>query len=112
MLNLNLISGLVKMKEENSKVINNLIDKMHEKSNLDTDAKERIRLSKELLLNLNQARAEWEQAIQNYEFAHEQELIDYYTYKIKAAQTKYQYLLKRIKEETIKYNGKGLKENC
>ena len=47
------------------------------------------------------AQIEFETAINNYEFANEPELVDYYTYNIKATQTKYQYLLKKVKEKGL-----------
>lgn len=53
----------------------------------------------ELLENLEKTRQEWIAASTNYEFAEENELIDYYTYSIKAAQIKYDYLLKKVKEK-------------
>lgn len=54
-----------------------------------------------LLENLKNAQNEFETAINNYEFAIEPELIDYYTYNIKATQTRYQYLLKKAKEKGL-----------
>lgn len=55
----------------------------------------------ELIKNLKNAQDELEIAVNNYEFANEPELVDYYTYNIKAAQTRYEYLLKKVKEEKI-----------
>lgn len=55
--------------------------------------------TKDLLENLAKARNEWWTASVNYEFAKEDELIDYYSYLIKASQIKYDYLLKKIKEK-------------
>ena len=57
--------------------------------------------TKELIKNLKNAQVEFESAINNYEFANEPELVDYYTYKIKATQTRYQYLLKQAKEKGL-----------
>lgn len=54
-----------------------------------------------LLENLKNAQNEFETAINNYEFAIEPELVDYYTYNIKATQTRYQYLLKKAKEQGL-----------
>jgi hypothetical protein len=53
----------------------------------------------EFLDNLKKAQDELNVAVNNYEFADEPELVDYYTYNIKAAQTKYEYLLKKAKEQ-------------
>ena len=52
----------------------------------------------ELIKNLRIAQDELDVAIHNYEFAKEPELVDYYTYNIKAAQMKYEYLLRKAKE--------------
>ncbi len=52
----------------------------------------------ELMENLRKARNDWMAAVNNYEFASEAELVDYYSYTIKAAQIKYDYLLKKVKE--------------
>ena len=56
----------------------------------------------ELIKNLKIAQNELEVAVNNYEYAKEPELVDYYTYNIKAAQARYEYLLKIIKAENIK----------
>lgn len=52
----------------------------------------------EFIKSLEHAKEELNTAVTNYEFADEPELVDYYTYNIKAAQTKYEYLLKKAKE--------------
>ena len=57
--------------------------------------------AKEILDNLLQAQKELEIANRNFEFVQEQELIDFYIYQMKAAQTRYQYLLKKAKEKKI-----------
>jgi len=51
--------------------------------------------------SLKNAQNELEVAVNNYEFANEPELVDYYTYNIKAAQMRYEYLLKKVKEEKL-----------
>ena len=61
----------------------------------------------ELMENLRKAQNEWIVASTNYEFAQEEELIDYYAYLIKASQIKYDYLLKKIKKREVK---SGLEE--
>ena len=48
---------------------------------------------------LKKAQADLDIAMNNYEFADEPALVDYYTYNIKAAQMKYEYLLKKAKEK-------------
>lgn len=60
--------------------------------------KREVAMQKELLCNIYNARYELECATQNFEYATEPDLIDMYSYQIKACQTKYQYLLSRAKE--------------
>lgn len=56
----------------------------------------------DLINSLKLAQDELNEEIRNYEMAIENEYIDYYSYRIKAAQTKYQYLLKIAKKEGIR----------
>ena len=64
---------------------------------------EEIDKKKEELINcLRLAQDELNEEIRNYELAIENEYIDYYSYRIKAAQTKYQYLLRMAKKEGIR----------
>jgi len=58
--------------------------------------------SRELLNSIKNARIEWVSANMNFEFAIDQDLIDYYTYKIKACEVRYEYLIKRAKERGLK----------
>lgn len=57
--------------------------------------------TKYLMENLRNAQSDFENAINNYDFAEDPELIDYYIYKIKASQARYQYLLKKVKEKGL-----------
>lgn len=56
----------------------------------------------EIIECLRLAQDELNEEIRNYELAIENEYIDYYSYRIKAAQTKYQYLLRIAKKEGIR----------
>lgn len=56
----------------------------------------------ELLQSIKDARMEWLNANINFEQAVDSDMIDYYTYKIKACEVRYQYLLKEAKEKGIK----------
>lgn len=47
---------------------------------------------------INNALNEWKNAIANFDTAEAPELVDYYTYKMKACEIRYQYLLKKFKE--------------
>ena len=54
----------------------------------------------ELLNSVIKAKIDLENANKNFEFA-EEDLIDYYTYQIKATQSKLNYLLKKVKKEGL-----------
>jgi len=51
-----------------------------------------------LLKSIAQAKQEWLSAASNFEQADDSDLIDYYIYKMKACQVRYNYLLKKAKE--------------
>jgi len=51
-----------------------------------------------LMKCLKQARQEWLTAVENFDQAENDDMIDYYIYKMKACQIRYNYLLKRAKE--------------
>lgn len=87
-------------KKDNS-LFNYFIEKLSKTKPCDTD-------TEELVKNLKNAQVEFETAINNYEFANDPELVDYYTYNIKATQTRYQYLLKKAKEKGL-WGGKYVK---
>ncbi|HHW31233.1 MAG TPA: YaaL family protein [Clostridiaceae bacterium] len=61
-----------------------------------------------LVESIRLARLEWLDASRNFEFAYDKEIIDYYTYQMKASETRYQYLLKLAREKSIKL---GKKDN-
>lgn len=54
----------------------------------------------ELMISIIKVKKELEEANRNFEFA-EGDLIDYYTYQIKANRAKFDYLLKKAKEKGI-----------
>ena len=54
----------------------------------------------ELFVSLMKAKKELEDANRNFEYA-EEELIDYYTYQIKSAHAKYDYLVKKAKDQGL-----------
>lgn len=66
----------------------NIIDKTEEEKNI------------ELIKSIIFTKKELELANCNYEYA-EEELIDYYLYKIKASQSKLNYLLKKAKQKNL-----------
>ena len=81
-------------RKENSNIFNYLLDKLSKSKPYDND-------TQDLINNLKNAQYEFETAISNYEFDDAPELVDYYIYKIKATQTRYQYLLKKVKERGL-----------
>jgi hypothetical protein len=56
----------------------------------------------EILDDLRNAYEEWQDANRKFEFAENADIVDYYTYKIKASETRYNYLIKKAKEEGLK----------
>ena len=54
----------------------------------------------ELVMSIIKTKKELEEASRNFEYA-EGELIDYYTYQIKASRAKIDYLVKRAKEQGL-----------
>ncbi len=63
--------------------------------------KEKDRLIREIISDIVETKTELDAAVQNYNFADCEELLDHYTYKIKAAQTKYNMLLKKAKSQGL-----------
>jgi hypothetical protein len=55
-----------------------------------------------LLQSIKDARRDWISATTNFDYASENEVVDYYAYKIKACEVKYEYLIKKAKEMDIK----------
>ncbi len=54
----------------------------------------------ELMVSIMKAKKELEESTKNFEYA-EEDLIDYYTYQIKACRAKFDYLLKSAKEQGL-----------
>ncbi|HHV96340.1 MAG TPA: YaaL family protein [Clostridiaceae bacterium] len=57
-----------------------------------------------LIQDLKEAKNEWLNADLNFQYVVENEFIEYYTYRLKAAQIKYEYFLKKAKEKGIRVN--------
>lgn len=88
-------NNLTHIEKKDNNILDYLLEKFSkQKTNEDLE-------TKELVKNLKLAQIEFETAVNNYEFANDPELVDYYTYNIKATQTKYQYLLKKVKEKGL-----------
>ncbi|MDP4268022.1 MAG: YaaL family protein [Bacteroidota bacterium] len=57
---------------------------------------------RELIENIRKAKMDWINANQNFEYAGEQGIVDYYTYNIKACQVKYEYYIKLAKQRGLR----------
>lgn len=55
----------------------------------------------ELKMNIQDAYREWQSALENFENAECKDMIDYYSYRIKASQIRYEYLLRKAKEVQV-----------
>lgn len=58
----------------------------------------------DLYINLENAKKEWEEAKNIFENVSEPDLVDYAIYNVEAAERKYIYLLRQIKNEKEKAN--------
>lgn len=54
----------------------------------------------ELMVSIMKAKKELDEACKNFEYA-EEDLIDYYTYQIKATRAKFDYLVKKAKKQGL-----------
>ncbi len=55
----------------------------------------------EILTATQQARDEWIETSANFEYVHEEMLIDYFTYKLKACESRYAYFVRLAKEKGL-----------
>ncbi len=53
---------------------------------------------RELTESIRDAYMEWQNSLANYETAEGKEMVDYYAYRIKASEIRYDFLLKKAKE--------------
>ncbi|MBP3285197.1 MAG: DUF2508 family protein [Clostridia bacterium] len=89
-----IFNDITNIEKKDANIFQYLLEKITKTKPEDTD-------TIELIKNLKNAQNEFETAVNNYEFANDPELVDYYTYNIKATQTRYQYLLKKAKEKGL-----------
>lgn len=73
-------------------------------------ANNQINDNQKLIDSITTAKREWINANNDFNYAVDNEMIDYHTYKIKAYQAKYEYLIKIAKEKGIKYEVKSIKK--
>lgn len=55
----------------------------------------------ELIRAALEARDEWIETSRNFEYVHDDMLIDYYTYRMKASEVRYDYFIKLVKEKGL-----------
>jgi len=55
----------------------------------------------EILEAVQQAKEEWVEASANFDYVHEEMLVDYYTYKLKACESRYAYFVRLAKEKGL-----------
>lgn len=101
-MQVNMISAIEQIKNKSRDTFIALLNKLAREKKIMKQREKNEDDIDELLDNLKKARNEWMIASTNYEFAQEDELIDYYAYLIKASQIKYDYLLKKVKEKGTK----------
>lgn len=58
---------------------------------------------KEILNAAQQARDEWIETSANFEYVHEEMLVDYFTYKLKACESRYSYFVRLAKEKGLSH---------
>lgn len=62
--------------------------------------------AKNLIDSITNAKREWIKASDDFNYVVDKDLIDYLTYKIKAYEARYEYLIRIAKEKGIKYDAK------
>ncbi|OQB14514.1 MAG: hypothetical protein BWY15_01023 [Firmicutes bacterium ADurb.Bin193] len=77
---------------------------MPEAAKTATPKAELDKAGEEIIHDIILAKTELETATQNYNFADSDDLIDIYAYRIIAAQTKYNMLIKKAREKGLSYN--------
>jgi len=102
-MNLNVVGKIEHIRTRSQDSFAAFVDKVSRQRNIINRNRKSREEVEEVIENLKKARNEWVIATMNYEFAQEDELIDYYIYMMKAAQLKYDYLLKKAKEKGAKW---------
>jgi hypothetical protein len=72
------------------------------KGRTDLSAQAGRRETEEIFDCLKNAKAEWDEANMNFDYAEDKEIVDYYIYRMKACEVRYDYFLKKAKERTAK----------
>ncbi|WHH57106.1 YaaL family protein [Petroclostridium sp. X23] len=86
---------------DNSNIIQDFVNGLFANKKPPINAEPKNREEMELLNSLHEAKKQLDIANMNFEFAQDNELIDSFIYEIKAAETRYQYLLKMAKRKNV-----------
>ena len=86
----------------NNRVATSSIFKLLEKFSQQIEATSKVDENTELLADIKEAKNEWINAHSELDYTNEKEIIDYNIYKIKACQSKYEYLIRKAKERGLK----------
>ncbi len=84
---------------EKKPIIKNLLHDVYLYVKNNSVANTEISEEQEVVNNLHEAKKELDEANASFEHADDNDLVDFYIYQAKAAETKYQYLLKKIKRK-------------
>lgn len=85
---------IIKYKSENTLFQKLGISRVHQTA-IQAEQEEYINV---LMNNIKDAYVEWQNALANFETAESSEMIDYFAYRIKASEIRYNYLLRKVKE--------------
>jgi hypothetical protein len=89
-------------------LVQSLKEAIHLKKTRKKENEECLDETQELINLLRNTKSQWRDSISNYEYVTDEELVDYYTYQIKAQEMRFKYLLKKAKAQGIRakiYNG-------
>ena len=89
---------VIKHKTEVLPILRKLMPAKSEKTAKEEEKQAYIRALTECIQD---AYEEWQYALKNFEDADNKDLIDYYSYRIKASQIRYEYLLRKVKEAQV-----------
>jgi len=75
-----------------------VLRRMFSKASAQTELTEE---EQEILDSVRNAKDEWIDTSTNFEYVHEEMLVDYFTYKLKACESRYSYFVKLAKEKGL-----------
>ncbi len=103
-MNLN-IQRSNRSKTQKASIYQKILNSLNIKENNEMEKKESTDIQN-LIESISIAKNEWINANDGFDYAVEGDMIDYYTYRIKAYQAQYEYLIKIAKEKGIKLEAK------